>query len=157
MPNGQGAQGSSSGVRDPADERERRVIELCERAVRRLAAALPDAEIGGLLRIGDSLRHVAHAGKLRLIYEIPREQGGVVWRAARAGEIQLVEDVRSDPDYLASDAHVRSEVAAPVTAAADVVLVLDVEFPDRVFEAAEVARIQDEAARLERELDLYPS
>lgn len=137
------------------DERERRVIQLCERAVERLAEALPDAEIGGLLRTGDALRHVAHAGKLRVIYEVSRKQGGVVWRAAETGEVQLVEDVRSDPDYLASDARVRSEVAAPVAVQSEVALVLDVEFPGRVFHPAEAERIEHEAASLERELAAY--
>lgn len=136
-------------------DRELRVIELCEQAVERLAKALPDAEVGGLLRVGDALRHVAHAGRLRVIYEVPREQGGVVWRAAETGEIQLVEDVRSDPDYLASDSRVRSEVVAPVVAHSEVALVLDVEFPGRVFEPAEAQRIEDEASRLGRELAAY--
>jgi GAF domain-containing protein len=146
-------------VRNPVDERREHVIELCERAVERLADALPDAEIGGLLRVGDAFRHVAHAGSRRVIYEVPREQGGVVWRAARTGEAQLVEDVRGDPDYLASDAEVRSEIAAPVRADDEVALVLDVEFPGRVFELDEAERVQTEAARLERELERerYPS
>jgi putative methionine-R-sulfoxide reductase with GAF domain len=145
-------------VRNPVDEREH-VIELCERAVERLAEALPDAEVGGLLRIGDSFRHVAHAGRRRVIYEVPREQGGVVWRAARTGEAQLVEDVRGDPDYLASDAEVRSEIAAPVRADDEVALVLDVEFAGRVFEPDEADCVQREAARLERALERerYPS
>ena len=133
------------------DERER-VIELCGQAVESLSEALPDAEIGGLLRVGDSLRHVAHAGKLRVIYEVPREHGGVVWRAAETGEIQLVENVRRDPDYLASDEQVHSEIAAPVCPADDVVAVLDVEFPGRVFSPREVARVEAEVSRLEREL-----
>lgn len=146
-------------MRDPVDERREHVIELCERAVERLADALPDAEIGGLLRVGDAFRHVAHAGSRRVIYEVPREQGGVVWRAALTGEAQLVEDVRGDPDYLASDADVRSEIAAPVRADDEVALVLDVEFPGRVFEPDEAERVQAEAARLERELERerYPS
>jgi putative methionine-R-sulfoxide reductase with GAF domain len=145
-------------VRNPVGEREH-VIELCEQAVERLAEALPDAEIGGLLRVGDSFRHVAHAGTRRVIYEVPRDQGGVVWRAARTGEAQLVEDVRGDPDYLASDAEVRSEIAAPVSADDEVALVLDVEFPGRVFEPDEAQYVRLEAARLERALERerYPS
>lgn len=142
---------------DPVDERERTLIELSEQAVRRLSARLPDAEIGGLLRIGDALRHVAHAGNLRVIYEVRREQGGVVWRAADTAEIQLVEDVRKDPDYLASDAEVRSEIAAPVQAGGKVVAVLDVEFPGRVFSTEDAERIREETARFESELAGYPS
>lgn len=146
-------------MRNPVDEQREHVIELCERAVERLADALPDAEIGGLLRVGDSLRHVAHSGRRRLIYEVPREQGGVVWRAASTGEVQLVDDVRCDPDYLTSDAEVRSEIAAPVRLDDEVALVLDVEFPGRVYEPDEAECVEGEAARLERELERerYPS
>jgi putative methionine-R-sulfoxide reductase with GAF domain len=139
------------------DEQERRVIELCQAAVERLAAALPDAEIGGLMRSGDVLRHVAHAGSLRVIYEVRREQGGVSWRAAETGELQLVEDVRSDPDYLASDARVHSEIAAPVAVRHQVAFVLDVEFPGRVFTAAEARAVESEAELLGQavEADIY--
>lgn len=128
------------------------MIDLCEAAVHRLAAALPDAEVGALRRFGDTLRHVAHAGRLRLIYEVHREQGGVVWRAADRAEVQRVEDVRADPDYLASDERVSSEIAAPVEANGEVRLVLDVEFPGRVFTREEAAVVEDEAERLARAL-----
>jgi putative methionine-R-sulfoxide reductase with GAF domain len=56
--------------------------------------------------------------------------------------------VRSDPDYLASDERVRSEVAAPVQASGEVVFVLDVEFPSRVFTADEARTVEEEAMRL---------
>jgi putative methionine-R-sulfoxide reductase with GAF domain len=135
------------------DERERRVTDLCEEAVERIAGTLGDAEVGGLFRVGDTLRHVAHAGKLRVIYEVRREQGGVAWRAAESGEMQRVEDVRSDPDYLASDERVRSEIVAPVHADGEVVLVLDVEFPGRVFTPEEAAAIEAEAKRLGSRLE----
>jgi putative methionine-R-sulfoxide reductase with GAF domain len=141
------------GVRVPVDERDRRVIELCQAAVERLAEALPDAEIGGLLRSGEALRHVAHAGKLRVIYEVRREQGGVAWRAAERGELQLVEDVRSDPDYLASDERVHSEIAAPVRVGNEVAFVLDVEFPGRVFSEQEAKTVDEAAERLGRAVE----
>ena len=131
---------------------ERRVIDLCEEAVERLSETLPEAEVGALVREGESLRHVAHAGRLRVIYEVRRDQGGVVWRAVESGQTQLVEDVRGDPDYLASDERVESEIAAPVHAGGDVVLVLDIEFPRRVFTAEEAEAIEAEAARLARAL-----
>lgn len=143
-PSGQGWEN----VRVPVEKQERRVIELCQAAVERLAGALPDAEIGGLMRSGDVLRHVAHAGSLRVIYEVRREQGGVSWRAAETGQVQLVEDVRSDPDYLASDERVRSEVAAPVEVRDQVALVLDVEFPGRVFTPEEARAVEVEAELL---------
>jgi putative methionine-R-sulfoxide reductase with GAF domain len=139
------------------EEQEHRVIELCQAAVERLAGTLPDAEIGGLMRSGDVLRHVAHAGSLRVIYEVRREQGGVSWRAAETGEVQLVEDVRSDPDYLASDERVRSEVAAPVEVRDQVAFVLDVEFPGRVFTPEEARAVEVEAELLGQavEADVY--
>ena len=118
----------------------------------RLAAGLGDAEVGALQRFGDAFRHVAHAGSLRVIYEVPREEGGVVWRAATTGEAQLVEDVRSDPDYLTSDACVLSEIAVPVVWAGEVVAVLDVEFPGRVFTTEDAEAVREEAARLENDL-----
>lgn len=138
------------------DNPERRVIELCEEAVRRLAEALPDAEIGALMRAGDALRHVAHAGVLRVIYEVRREQGGVAWRAVDTALSQRVEDVRSDPDYLASDERVRSEIAAPVSAGGQVVLVLDVEFPGRVFAVEEAETVENEAESLGHALEEAP-
>lgn len=137
------------------DESEQTITRLCEETAERLAAALPDAEIGCLFRYEDSLRHIAHRGDLRLIYEIRREQGGVVWRAAQSGESQRVEDVRSDPDYLASDERVRSEVATPVTVGERVVAVIDVEFPERVFEGREAETVEAEAERLAGELAPY--
>ena len=74
-------------------------------------------EVGGLLRFGDALRHVASAGSLRLIYEVPRDAGRRRLARGETGEAQLVEDVRSDPDYLASDACVLSEIAYPIDVA----------------------------------------
>lgn len=135
------------------EERDQRVVGLLGEAVERLSTQLAGAEIGALLRTGDSLRHVAHAGSLRLIYEVPREQGGVVWRAAEAGEYQLVEDVRADPDYLASDSRVQAEIAAPVSWRGEVVAVLDIEFPGRVFTPQETEAVLAEVERLERELE----
>ena len=134
-----------------------RIEELLEGAVRDLAARLGEVEVGGLQRFGDALRHVAHAGSLRLIYEVPLEEGGVVWRAANTGRAQLVENVRSDPDYLTSDACVLSEIAYPIAQAGEVVAVLDVEFPGRVFTAEEAEAVQAEAARLEAALAAYGS
>jgi hypothetical protein len=136
------------------DETERSIIEIFQGAAERLASVLDNAEIGCLYRYGDTLRHVA-AGRLRLIYEVPREQGGVVWRAVERREVQLVEDVRSDPDYLASDESVRAEVAAPVVVGEAVVGVVDVEFPGRVYDESEVEAVQSEARRVAAELAPY--
>jgi putative methionine-R-sulfoxide reductase with GAF domain len=138
-------------------EGESDISRVCDQSVKRLAAALGSVEIGCLFRFGDVLRHVAHTGRLHLIYEIPSDQGGVVWRAAHHGELQLVEDVRADPDYLASDERVRSEIAAPVRSGSFVVAVLDVEFPGRVFDEDAIAAVRAEAERLGVELQPYVS
>src|SRR5919199_3231155 len=145
------------GSQGPVEERERDISRICEDSVRRLAARLEGAEVGCLFRFGDVLRHVAHSGRLYLIYEVPSDQGGVAWRAAHHGELQLVEDVNSDPDYLAADESVRSEIAAPVPGPAGVVAVLDVEFPGRVFDQGAVAAVREEADRLGGELGPYVS
>ena len=144
--------GPRAGGAGAVEDQERRIIDLCEAAVGRPAAALPDAEVGVLQRHGDTLRHIAHAGRLRLIYEVHREQGGVVWRAADRREVQRVEDVRADPDYLASDERVISEIAAPIRVDGEVRLVVDIEFSGRVFTRDEAAVVESEVERLERAL-----
>jgi putative methionine-R-sulfoxide reductase with GAF domain len=145
------------GSPDPVDEQEPDISRICDESVRRLAARLEGAEVGCLFRFGDVLRHVAHSGRLHLIYEVPSDQGGVAWRAAHHGELQLVENVKSDPDYLAADESVRSEIAAPVRGPAGVIAVLDIEFPDRVFDQAAVAAVEEEAERLGADLGPYVS
>jgi putative methionine-R-sulfoxide reductase with GAF domain len=155
MPFGQGTDRGSD-AQDPPEDPHQRIISLLAATVDRLKSALPDAEVGGLLEVGGALRHTAHAGSLRMIWEVPREQGGVAWRAVESGEVQLVEDVRRDPDYLASDARVRSEIAAPVVWRDTVVAVLDVEFPERVFTASEAAIVRAEAEGLRRDLSGRP-
>jgi putative methionine-R-sulfoxide reductase with GAF domain len=133
-------------------EDERDISRICDESVRRLATRLEGAEVGCLFRFGDVLRHVAHSGRLHLIYEVPSDQCVVAWRAAHHGELQLVEDVKCDPDYLAADESVRSEIAAPVRGPAGVVAVLDIEFPGRVFDQEAVAAVEEEAERLGAEL-----
>jgi len=139
------------------DKREREVVAACDRSVLQLGRDLEDPEISCLLREGDRLRNVAHRSRLRLIFEIRREQGGIVWRTVDRSEIQLVEDVRRDPDYLTTDPSIRSEIAAPVVVENDVVAVIDLEFPDRVFGEADVATVRRAAARLGAELARYRS
>lgn len=139
------------------EEAEQDVVAGCDRAVLRLGKALGDPEISCLVVQGDTLKNLAHVARLRLIFEIPREQGGIAWRAVDRAEAQLVEDVRSDPDYLTSDESITSEVAEPVRIGREVVAVLDVEFPGRVFSPEDVTRIRDEAARLAEDLRPYSS
>ena len=133
------------------------MVAVCREAVDRLGQALDDPEISCLVRDGDLLRNIANRARLRLIFEIPREQGGITWRAVERGEPQLVENVRSDPDYLTSDPSVRSEIAAPVRIGDEVVAVLDLEFPHRVFADDEAVLVRDEAERLADSLRDYAS
>lgn len=151
-----GGPGVPNGMRKPLGDSEP-IVDCCEDAVARLAKRIERAEIGCLLRVGDAFRHVAHSGRLRLIFEVGREQGGVVWRAADRGEMQLVQNVRDDPDYLASDERVVSEIAAPVTVGGEVFAVLDVEFTERAFDEAEAEVVADEAERLGTDLETYVS
>jgi putative methionine-R-sulfoxide reductase with GAF domain len=151
MPSRQGFRAPRPAGQGPA-EREESVIELCRQAVDRLSARLPGTQVYCHMRVGEALRVIASVGDLRLIYEIPREQGGICWRAAETGKPQLVEDVRRDPDYLATDERVRSEVAVPVESGDDTLLVLDAEFTDRAFTPEEADAVEAEAAWLAREL-----
>jgi putative methionine-R-sulfoxide reductase with GAF domain len=133
-------------------EREESLTEVCRQAVDRLAARLPGAQVYCHLLVGEALRVIAFEGGLRLIYEVRREQGGICWRAVETGEAQLVEDVRRDPDYMATDEHVRAEITVPIAAEGETVLVLDAEFTDRAFTPEEAETVLAEAARLEAEL-----
>jgi diguanylate cyclase (GGDEF)-like protein len=57
---------------------------------------------------------------------------GVVGRAARTGEIQLVQDVAADPDYVAGDRRVVSEIAAPMILDGVLLGVLNIEATEPV-------------------------
>ena len=152
MPSRQGFRATGSDAQGPT-EREDNVVELARQTVERLSARLPGIQVYCHMRVGEALRVIASVGGLRLIYEIPREQGGICWRAAESGKPQLVEDVRHDPDYLATDQRVRSEVAIPVQGADETLLVLDAEFTERTFTPEEAEAIEAEAARLASELE----
>jgi len=121
---------------------------VCEESVRRLAEALPGREVAVLLlREANLLVHVAHEGSLRLIFEVPEELGGVVWRAIRLGAVQVVPDVAGDPDYVVSDDSVTSEIAAPVRVEGEVVGALDVESTRPIVDG-DATVIAEEAERL---------
>ena len=145
----------TSGRACPMGEHEQAIKRSCEETVRRLAEALPRVEVGCVLRVGDVLRQVAHEGTLRVIYEFPRELGGVVWRAAERGTTQFVADVKADPDYLAADDAIRSEVAVPVAVGGRVVAVLNAEAADRVLMDGDKEIVEREAERLAGELEPF--
>jgi putative methionine-R-sulfoxide reductase with GAF domain len=151
MPRGEGVRDLRQVAHVPL-EREESLTEVCRQAVERLAARLPGAQVSCHLLVGDSLRVLASEGGLRLIYEVRRGQGGIGWRAVETGEAQLVEDVRRDPDYMATDEKVLAEVAVPVAGEGEATLVLDAEFTDRSFTQEEAEAVLAEAAQLERTL-----
>jgi GAF domain-containing protein len=128
------------------------VEEVCRHAVERLSARLPGVQVSCHVRSDEALRVVTSAGGLRLIYEIGREQGGICWRAVETGQPQLVEDVRADPDYMATDERVRAEIVVPIHRESGTLFLLDAEFPDRAFTPEEAEAVTDAAAALEREL-----
>jgi GAF domain-containing protein len=103
------------------------VLEACVTTVERLHRELPDQEVSCLLRGDNMLRNVAHAAELRVVYEIPHDWGGVLWRAVDEGTTQFVPDVKADADYLAQDESIRAEIAVPVWAGDDVVGAINVE------------------------------
>jgi putative methionine-R-sulfoxide reductase with GAF domain len=150
MPSGQGFEGPSPAPSVQANG-EDGVVAVCRNAVERLARRVPSAHVSCLVRVGETLRVIASSGQLRLIYEVPRDRGGVCWRAVETGQAQLVEDVRLDPDYVAADESVRAEVAVPVRHG-EGTLVLDAEFPDRAFSREEAEAVQAVAALLEEDV-----
>jgi putative methionine-R-sulfoxide reductase with GAF domain len=109
------------------EEDAQAVLEACVGAIERLHRELPDREVSCLLRTENVLRNVAHAAELRVVYEIPHDWGGVLWRAVDEGTTQFVPDVKADADYLAQDESIRAEIAVPVWAGDDVVGALNVE------------------------------
>lgn len=136
------------------DEREEAIKARCDEAVAHLRDAVPVADITCVLRISpDVLRMVAHRGSLRQIYEFPRHLGGVIWRAAELGETQVVDDVTTDPDYIAVDTSVRCEIATPVRAGGSMVAVINVETAERDFTDEDVRTVEAESARLGEELE----
>jgi GAF domain-containing protein len=132
------------------EEDPQAVLEACVRAVERLHRELRDREVSCLLRSENVLRNVAHAAELRVVYEIPRDWGGVLWRAVEEGTTQFVPDVKTDPDYLAQDESIRAEIAVPVRVGDDVVGALNVESTDPLGEQ-EVKLAERAAEQLGRE------
>ncbi len=151
MPSGQGFEDRSP-VPSVRANGEDGVVAVCRNAVDRLARRIPAAHVSCHMQVGETLRVIASSGRLRLIYEMPRDRGGVCWRAVETGRPQLVEDVRLDPDYVAADESVRAEVAVPVRYGDDGALVLDAEFPDRPFSREEAEAVQAVAALLEEDV-----
>ena len=133
-------------------EYSRPVVEACEQVVRDLHEELRTRQVSCLLRSEDALRNVANISDLRMVYEIPRDWGGVLWRAVEDGTTQFVPDVKSDPDYLAQDESIQAEIAVPIRAGADVVGALNVECQHGLDEG-DVAVVERAADELGHELE----
>ena len=54
---------------------------------------------------------------------------GVCGKAAKTGELQLVDDVHAFPGHIACDADSRSELVAPVTRGGQIIAVIDLDSP----------------------------
>ena len=129
------------------------VVEACERVVHKLHRELQTREVSCVLRSDEgALRNVANVSDLRVVYEIPRDWGGVLWRAVEDGTTQFVPDVKSDPDYLAQDESIQSEIAVPIRAGTDVVGALNVECRENMDEG-DVAAVERAADELGHELE----
>jgi signal transduction histidine kinase len=70
-----------------------------------------------------------HSGPSPILTRITIDQG-IVGRAARLEEPQLVPDVRKDPDYIAGLVGTRAEAAVPILAQERVIGILNVETSD---------------------------
>jgi putative methionine-R-sulfoxide reductase with GAF domain/class 3 adenylate cyclase len=81
---------------------------------------------------GRELELVAHAGSMPLLVSrgarMPIARG-IVGRAARTGDVQLVLDVHSDADYDTINADVRAELAVPIRFGDEILGVLNLESP----------------------------
>ncbi len=100
--------------------------ELLERVADVMVKRFGYAQAVIFILEGDSLKLGAQRGyEYNMAGFDPRT--GVVGRAARTGEVQLVQDVHRDPDYVAGDARVVSEIAAPMVLDGALLGVLNIE------------------------------
>jgi diguanylate cyclase (GGDEF)-like protein len=77
------------------------------------------------------------------------ERTGVMGRVLRTRDIAWVPDVRTDPDYRAADAAIRSEISAPLLDRGTVIGILNVESTaDRPLDEADVRLVAAVADRL---------
>ena len=111
--------------------RERFALELCG-----IFIASPDGQLSLRARSGDS--PLADMLGRRWTFE-----RGVVVRAFRTGETQFVPDVSLDPDYIAGNGRVRSELAVPIRLQGRLLGVINME------SASEASFVGDDRAMLE--------
>jgi diguanylate cyclase (GGDEF)-like protein/PAS domain S-box-containing protein len=113
-----------------------------------LSARMGYAHLAVFLGEGDHLRLAAHRGYDALPLEFD-SQLGIVGRVFRTAEPALVCDVWSDPDYLAGDLEVSSEIDVPLVADGETLGVLSVaSVPDAPLGEADLRLAQTVAERL---------
>jgi two-component system cell cycle sensor histidine kinase/response regulator CckA len=87
--------------------------------------------IGFYLLKDEVLQNIHHLGGSGIVEEIPIHLG-VTGRAARTGKPILVEDVRTDPDYIGTVGNVTSEISVPIFDHKEVIGVLNVDSTDGI-------------------------
>ncbi|HJT64236.1 MAG TPA: diguanylate cyclase [Candidatus Limnocylindria bacterium] len=100
--------------------------ELLERVADVMVQRFGYAHAAIFIAEGDGMRLGAQRGYAEDMSTFdPRT--GVVGRAARTGQVQLVQDVTRDPDYVAGDDRMVSEIAAPMVLDGVLLGVLNIE------------------------------
>jgi diguanylate cyclase (GGDEF)-like protein len=100
--------------------------ELLERVTDVMVQRFGYAQASIFLAEGDAMRLGAQRGYAADMAEFDPSTG-VVGRAARTREVQLVRDVTRDPDYVSGDDRVVSEIAAPMILDGTLLGVLNIE------------------------------
>lgn len=100
--------------------------ELLQTVVDELAANFHYPIIEIFLREADHLRLRAYYGNSVIISQIPLNRG-VIGRAVRTGQPQVILDVSQDPDYLPDNPQTVSEFAVPILLHGEVVGILNIE------------------------------
>jgi L-methionine (R)-S-oxide reductase len=105
--------------------------------------------VGVYLREGDELRLDAWDGDQETEHvRIPIARG-VCGRAAREGRTVIVDDVRTDPEYLTCFLETRSEIVVPIFHAGQVVGEIDIDGNEvAVYDASDRQFLETVAARL---------
>jgi L-methionine (R)-S-oxide reductase len=102
-------------------------IEAMERAVRILKEAMPSYSwLGIYLLEGDELVLGPFVGKPSPHTRIPLDQG-ICGAAASAAQTIIVDDVNTDPRYLACSIDTRSEIVVPIMAGDRVLGEIDID------------------------------
>jgi GAF domain-containing protein len=105
--------------------------ELLQTVVDELAANFHYPIIEIFLREAEHLRLRAYYGNSVIISQIPLNRG-VIGRAVRTGQAQVILDVSQDPDYLPDNPQTVSEFVMPILLHGEVVGVLNIETDQNV-------------------------